>query len=77
MAHFFIAKIFKYHGLPKSIFFDKDTRMTVWRGLFENLGIKLNFSSTYPPQMDGQSEIVNFTMLYLLKNYVTKVDQRN
>ena len=48
-----------------------------WKDLFENLGTRLNFSSAYHPQMDGQSEIVNSTILDLLKAYVTKVDQRD
>ena len=48
-----------------------------WKGLFENMGTRLDFSSAYHPQTDGQSEIVNSTILDLLKNYVNKVDQRN
>ena len=61
MANLFIAQISKYHGLPKSIVSNRDPRMTslFWRGLFEKLGPKLNFSSSYHPQMDGQNEIVN------------------
>ncbi|MCO5603385.1 hypothetical protein L7F22_057535 [Adiantum nelumboides] len=45
-----------------------------WKGLFENLGTRLNFSSAYHPQTDGQSEIANLTVLDLLKAYVTEVD---
>ncbi|MCO5581109.1 hypothetical protein L7F22_034985 [Adiantum nelumboides] len=48
-----------------------------WKGLFENLGTRLNFSSAYHPQTDGQSEIANLTVLDLLKAYVTEVDQRS
>ena len=48
-----------------------------WKGPFENLGTRLNFLLAYHPQMDGQSEITNSTILYLLKVYVTKVDQRD
>ena len=80
MATLFISQIFKYHGLPTSIVFDRDPRMTsnFWKGLFENLGTRLNFSSAYHPQMDGQSEIAtNLTILDLLKNYVNEVDQRS
>ncbi|MCO5554099.1 hypothetical protein L7F22_007625 [Adiantum nelumboides] len=47
------------------------------RGLFQNLGTKLNFSSAYHPQTDGQSEIANSIVLDLLKAYVTEVDQHN
>ena len=77
MATLFISQIFKYHGLPTSIVSDRDPRMTsnFWQGLFENLGTKLNFSSAYHPQTDGQSEIANSTILDLLIAYVTEVDQ--
>ncbi|MCO5575130.1 hypothetical protein L7F22_028927 [Adiantum nelumboides] len=79
MATLFISQIFKYHGLPTSIVSDKDPSMTsnFWKGLFDNLGTRLNFSSAYHPQTDGQSEIANLTVLDLLKAYVTEVDQRS
>ncbi|MCO5588821.1 hypothetical protein L7F22_042781 [Adiantum nelumboides] len=79
MATLFISQIFKYHGLPSSIVSDRDPRMTsnFWKGLFENLGTRLNFSSAYHPQTDGQSEIAILTILDLLKSYVTEVDQRS
>ena len=79
MAKLFISQIFKYHGLPTSIVSNRDPRMTslFWRGLFENLGTRLNFSLAYHPQTDGQSEIVNLVILDLLKCYVNEVDQRN
>ncbi|MCO5562216.1 hypothetical protein L7F22_015842 [Adiantum nelumboides] len=79
MATLFISQIFKYHGLPTSIVSDRDPRMTsnFWKGLFENLGTRLNFASAYHPQTDGQSEIANLTILDLLKSYVTEVDQRS
>ena len=47
-----------------------------WQGLFDNLGIKLNFSSAYHPETDGQSVIVKSTVLDLLKNYVGEVAQK-
>ena len=77
MATLFISNIFKYHGLPKIIVSNRDPRMksNFWKGLFENLGTKLNFSLAYHPQTDGQSEIANLTILDLLKAYVTEVDQ--
>ncbi|MCO5567179.1 hypothetical protein L7F22_020867 [Adiantum nelumboides] len=79
MAQLFISQIFKYHGMPTSIVSDRDPRMTskFWKGLFQNLGTKLNFSSAYHPQTDGQSEIANSIVLDLLKAYVMEVDQCN
>ena len=79
MTTLFLSQVFKYHGLPTSIVFDRDPRMTsnFWKGLFENLGTRLNFSSAYHPQTDGQSEIANLTIIDLLKAYVTEVDQKD
>ena len=48
-----------------------------WQGLFDNVGTKLDFSSAYHPQTNGQNEIVNSTILDLLKFYVNEVDKRN
>ena len=77
MAKLFMTHIFKHHGYPKTIVSDRDPRMTslFWRGLFDNVGTKLNFSSAYHPQTDGQSERVNSTILDLLKCYVNEVDK--
>ena len=79
MANLFMFHIFKHHGLPSSIISDRDPRMTslFWRGLFENLGTKLNFSSAYHPKTDGQSEILNSIVLDLLESYVGEVAQGN
>ncbi|MCO5575079.1 hypothetical protein L7F22_028876 [Adiantum nelumboides] len=79
LATLFISQVFKYHGLPVSIVLDRDPRMisNFWKGIFENLSTRLNLSSAYHPQMDGQSEIANLTILDLLKSYVTEVDQRS
>ncbi|MCO5605271.1 hypothetical protein L7F22_059451 [Adiantum nelumboides] len=59
--------------MPKSIVSDRDPRMTslFWQALFENVGTKLDLSSAYHAQTDGQSEIANATVLDLLKMYVS------
>ena len=79
MSNLFITHIFKYHGMPSSIVSNRDPCMMslFWTGLFENLHTKLNFSSAYHPQTDGQSEILNFVVLDLLKSYVGEVAQAN
>ncbi|MCO5567294.1 hypothetical protein L7F22_020984 [Adiantum nelumboides] len=74
MARLFMSNIFKYHGMPHSIVSDSDPRMTslFWRGLFENMGTTLKFSSSFHPQTDGQSKEANSTVLDLLKCYVSE-----
>ncbi|MCO5574023.1 hypothetical protein L7F22_027801 [Adiantum nelumboides] len=67
MAKTFLVIVFKYHGMPRSIVSFKDPCMTglFWRALWKNLHSTLRFSS------DGQSQIVNSTVLDLLKCYVS------
>ncbi|MCO5579273.1 hypothetical protein L7F22_033127 [Adiantum nelumboides] len=74
MARIFLAQIFKNHGMPKTIVNDRDARMTSLfrQALFENLQTKLDFSSAYHPQTDGQNKIANVTVLDLLKCYVSE-----
>ncbi|MCO5567431.1 hypothetical protein L7F22_021122 [Adiantum nelumboides] len=57
-----------------SIVSDRDPCMTslFWRGLFENMGTTLKFSSSFHPQTDGQSEEANSIVLDLLKCYVSE-----
>jgi hypothetical protein len=58
MAELYIREIVRLHGVPVSITSDQDPRFTskFWRGLQEAMGTKLNFSTAYHPQTDGQSE---------------------
>ena len=57
IARIFMKEIFKLHGLLKEIVFDKYLKLTsnFWKGLFVDLGTKLNFSTTYHRQIDGQT----------------------
>ena len=54
------------------IIFDRDTKFTsnFWKVLFANLGTKLNFSTTYHPQTDGQIERVNQVLEDMLRMYM-------
>jgi hypothetical protein len=60
-AKLYIDRIMKLHGVPKRIVSDRGTQFTsrFWEKLHEALGTKLDFSSAYHPQTDGQTERVN------------------
>ncbi|KAL0361121.1 UNVERIFIED_CONTAM: Retrovirus-related Pol polyprotein from transposon opus [Sesamum radiatum] len=57
----FLTEIYRLHGAPKTIISDRDRVFvsTFWRELFCLLGTTLFFSSSYHPQTDGQTEVLN------------------
>lgn len=58
LAQLYVREIVRLHGLPASIVSDRDPRFTsrFWKSLHVVMGTKLNFSTVYYPQTDGQSE---------------------
>jgi hypothetical protein len=57
------------HGVPKKIVSDRGTQLTsrFWEKLHEAMDTKLNFSSVYHPQTDGQTERVNQILQDMLR----------
>jgi hypothetical protein len=70
VADVFFMEVFRLHGLPKNIVSDKDSRFigTFWRELFRLVGTELTPSTSYYPQTDGQTEIVNKWVEGYLRN---------
>ena len=60
LAKLYVAEIVRLHGVPVSIISDRDPRFTsrFWQKLHEVLGTRLNFSTAFHPQTDGQSKRV-------------------
>ena len=60
------------HGIHISIISDRDPRFTsrFWGKLQEALGTRLNFSTTFHPQTDGQSERVIQVLEDMLRSCV-------
>ena len=58
LAKEYVNEIVRLHGVPVSIVSDRDPRFTsrFWMSLHKALGTKLNFSTAFHPQTDGQSE---------------------
>ena len=57
----FLKSVVCLHGLPDDIVSDHGPQFAsrFWSHLFELLGTKMNLSSAYHPQSDGQTERVN------------------
>ena len=70
----FLDNIYKLHGLPSSIVFEKDKIFInrFWQELFKLLGTQLKLSTSYQPQIDGQTEIVNRCLQMYLRCMVSE-----
>ena len=62
-------EIVSRHGQPVSITSDRDSRFVsrFWKTLHESMGTKLQFSTAYHQQTDGQSEITIQTLEDMLR----------
>jgi hypothetical protein len=58
LARLYVKEIISRHCVPVSIISDRDSRFTsaLWRSLQTALGTRLDMSTAYHPQTDGQSE---------------------
>jgi hypothetical protein len=68
MAQCFMDQVFKLHGMPHSIVYDRDPTFTsnFWKELFRIQGTQLHLNTTYHPHTNGQNEVVNnFLETYL------------
>ena len=56
-----IWNLYRLHGLPSSIVSDRGPQFvsTLWKSMCKRLRIKVNLSTSYHPQTDGQTERAN------------------
>uniref|UniRef100_A0A2N9GN34 Reverse transcriptase n=1 Tax=Fagus sylvatica TaxID=28930 RepID=A0A2N9GN34_FAGSY len=71
VADLFMKNVFKLHGMPTSIVSDRDTAFTAnfWQELFKIQEVELAMSSSYHPQTDGQTEVVNRSLEQYLRAF--------
>ncbi|KAL6322877.1 hypothetical protein AAG906_020920 [Vitis piasezkii] len=69
VAKAFVANVVRLHGIPTSIVSDRDKVFisSFWQTLFQLQGTKLCMGSSYHPQSDGQTEVVNRTLEQYLR----------
>ncbi|KAI3717497.1 hypothetical protein L1987_69148 [Smallanthus sonchifolius] len=72
LSNLYISEIVTRHGVPLSIISDRDGRFTsnFWRSLQKSLGTRLDLSTAYHPQTDGQSERTIQTLEDMLRTCV-------
>jgi transposase InsO family protein len=77
LAELYIARIVCLHGVPKKIVCNRGTQFIskFWEKLHELMDTKLNFSSAYHPQTNGQTERVNQILEDILRAYSLKDNQ--
>lgn len=74
VTELFLANVWIHFGFPSSIVLDRDSRFLgkFWSALWEKMDMKLKRSTTSHPQTDGKTEVVNCTLVQLLRGYNRK-----
>jgi hypothetical protein len=77
LARIYLKEIVRLHGIPQKIVLDRGTQFTskFWMSLQHAMGTKLDFSTAYHPQSDGQTERVNKVLEDLLRACVLTFDR--
>ncbi|XP_011270565.1 hypothetical protein CAOG_08903 [Capsaspora owczarzaki ATCC 30864] len=72
-ADLLIRRVFLYHGLPDDIVSDRGSVFVshLWNHLFTSLNTKINLSTAYHPQSDGQTEAINRILEQYLRCFIS------
>jgi transposase InsO family protein len=77
LVELYMFRIMCLHGVPKKIVSDRGSQFTsnFWEKLHESMDTKLNFTSVYHPQTDGQIEITNQILEDILRACALKYEK--
>jgi transposase InsO family protein len=77
LAELYMSRIMYLHGVPKKIMSDRGSQFMskFWEKLHESMDTKLNFSSAYHPQTDGQTERTNQILEDMLRACALKYEK--
>ena len=72
-ANLMVDNVVRLHGMPDDVVADRDPRWTgrFWRAVLKKLRTKINLSTAYHPESDGQTERMNRVVCEALRNYVS------
>jgi hypothetical protein len=73
-AKLFFERVWVHFGIPQTIISDRDNRFlnTFWSSLWSLLDTKLTKSTTFHPQIDDQTEVINWMIVHILRMYNSK-----
>jgi hypothetical protein len=73
----FFHNVWPHFGLPTSIISDHDAHFlnTFWKTLWDLLGCQLKYSTAFHPQTDGQTKVVNHSLVHALHIQFSKTKQ--
>lgn len=73
-TNLFFGQVWVHFGTPRSLISEKDTIFlsAFWTTLWEKMDTKLKRLKSFHPQTDGQTEVVNETLVQLLRGYNEK-----
>jgi hypothetical protein len=77
LAELYMSRIMCLHGVPKKIVSNRGSQFTskFWEKLHESMDTRLNFSSAYHPQTDGQTERTNQILEDMLRACALKYEK--